>query len=78
MCPPGETFYLKVNGWPIFAKGANMVPLRVAHSAMTKGVVSDAVQHAVGANMNMIRVWGGGHYEVGDGRTDLKLLLRVG
>lgn len=63
-CPPGETYYFKVNGWPVFAKGANMMPLRVVQTAMTKGAVSDLIQHAVGANMNMIRVWGGGHYQV--------------
>jgi beta-mannosidase len=62
--PPGETFYIKVNGLPIFAKGSNMVPLRVLHSNMTRGMIADVIQHALCANMNMIRVWGGGHYQV--------------
>jgi beta-mannosidase len=61
---PGETFYIKVNGLPIFAKGSNMVPLRVLHSSMTRGMIADTIQHALGANMNMIRIWGGGHYQV--------------
>ncbi|KAH8418053.1 hypothetical protein KR222_010989 [Zaprionus bogoriensis] len=60
----GRTFYFRVNDHPIFAKGANYVP---ASTLPELSADSDAVQHllkaAQQANMNMIRVWGGGLYE---------------
>lgn len=55
---------------PIFAKGANLVPLRVVHSQMTKGVVADTIDYALATNMNMIRIWGGGTYQVCGTRCD--------
>jgi hypothetical protein len=62
----GETYYFKVNGVPIFAKGANLVPLRVIASAVTKGVIQDTMDYALATNMNMIRIWGGGSYMVSE------------
>lgn len=58
----GESFQFLVNGAPVFAKGANWIP---AHSFVNEGVdlMRDALQSAQAANMNMIRVWGGGIYE---------------
>ncbi len=59
----GESFYLKVNGHPVFMKGANYIPSdsflnNTAHHQYQK-IFDDAVS----ANMNMLRVWGGGIYE---------------
>lgn len=59
----GESFYFELNGVPVFAKGANYIPNdnflpRVSRQQYEK-VISDAVD----ANMNMLRVWGGGIYE---------------
>jgi len=59
----GKTFYFKVNGSPVFIKGANYIPQdnfvpRVTDSAY-RALIRDAKQ----ANMNMLRVWGGGIYE---------------
>lgn len=59
----GQSLYVKVNGVPVFLKGANYIP---QHSFVTE--VSDddyrqIIQRAVESNMNMIRVWGGGIYE---------------
>lgn len=59
----GKTFYFKVNGHPIFAKGGNYIP---QDNFLTR--VSDSSYHRViadvkAANMNMLRVWGGGVYE---------------
>ncbi|MCX6307054.1 MAG: glycoside hydrolase family 2 protein [Bacteroidetes bacterium] len=59
----GRSFYFKVNNVPVFVKGANYIPQdnfvpRVKDSAY-RALVSDAKK----ANMNMLRVWGGGIYE---------------
>ncbi len=59
----GESLYLKLNGIPLFMKGANYIP---QHSFVTE--VSDedyerVIENAVLSNMNMLRVWGGGMYE---------------
>ncbi|WP_302304942.1 beta-mannosidase [Culturomica massiliensis] len=59
----GETFYFELNGVPVFAKGANYIPNdaflpRVSRSDYEK-VIADATE----ANMNMLRIWGGGIYE---------------
>ena len=59
----GESFQFVVNGRPIFAKGANWVP---AHSFTTRLCRADYerdVSAAVEANMNCLRLWGGGIYE---------------
>ncbi|EDV47740.2 uncharacterized protein Dere_GG12165 [Drosophila erecta] len=60
----GKTFFFRVNGHPIFMKGANYVP---AHTLPELSADADAVTYllkaAHEANMNMIRVWGGGLYE---------------
>ncbi len=59
----GECFQFTVNGRAVFAKGANWVP---AHSFVNEGeaMIPDLLDSAVEANMNMLRVWGGGIYEV--------------
>lgn len=59
----GESFQFTVNGRAVFAKGANWIP---AHSFVNKGVAlyEDLLDSAVEAHMNMIRVWGGGIYEL--------------
>ena len=59
----GESFYFELNGVPAFMKGANYVP-----QSSFPGVVSDnhykqLISDAKEANMNMLRVWGGGIYE---------------
>ncbi len=58
----GESFQFVVNGIPVFAKGANWIP---SHSFVNEGeaLTRDALASAQAANMNMIRVWGGGIYE---------------
>ncbi|EEY61220.1 beta-mannosidase, putative [Phytophthora infestans T30-4] len=59
----GKTFYFKINRVPIFIKGANWIPTD-SFSTRTK---ASTVRHLLGsvraANMNMVRVWGGGRYE---------------
>ncbi|KAH8338753.1 hypothetical protein KR059_010811 [Drosophila kikkawai] len=60
----GRTFFFRVNGHPIFTKGANYIP---AHTLPELSAETESVEYllkaAHQANMNMIRVWGGGLYE---------------
>jgi hypothetical protein len=48
----------------LYAKGANLIPFHVLSTAVTERGVRDLLQSAVDANMNMIRIWGGGLYQV--------------
>ncbi len=59
----GESFYFKLNGVPIFAKGSNMIPLNFFQERVKKQDISRVLDAAIGANMNMLRVWGGGIYQ---------------
>jgi beta-mannosidase len=58
----GESFHFVVNGVPVFAKGSNMIPLDIFASKTTPADLRAMVADAVAANMNMLRVWGGGLY----------------
>jgi beta-mannosidase len=59
----GRSFAFVVNGVRIFCKGANWVPADSFPSRITSKRYEDLVMSAVRANMNMLRVWGGGFYE---------------
>ena len=59
----GNQFRFKINGAPIFAKGANWIPADSFITRVTKKDIDFYVKAAKTANMNMLRVWGGGHYE---------------
>ncbi len=60
----GESFYFTLNGVKLFAKGANWVPPdSFIPRAIRQGKYPMLLQAARDANMNMIRVWGGGIYE---------------
>ena len=62
----GETFYFKLNGFPIFAKGANYIPENIFLERVKHEHHVRTIESAVDANMNMLRVWGGGVYETDD------------
>jgi len=60
----GESFYFLLNGVPIFAKGANWIPVDSFIPRGKKiGLYHKNLKYAKEANMNFIRVWGGGIYE---------------
>ncbi|AZL60400.1 glycoside hydrolase family 2 protein [Tabrizicola piscis] len=59
----GRSFGFRVNGRDVFARGANWIPADALSGRITVDAVRDLLQSAVDANMNMIRVWGGGRYE---------------
>ncbi len=59
----GARFAFKVNGQEIFCRGANWIPADALPSRATPQLTRKLLQAAVDANMNMIRVWGGGYYE---------------
>lgn len=59
----GTSFYFKVNGEPIFMKGANMIPQSVFPSSVSKKQTLDLLVTAKESHMNMLRVWGGGIYQ---------------
>ena len=59
----GEGFGLEVNGVKIFCKGANWIPPDSFMGRVSESRVRRLVDMARQANMNMLRVWGGGYYE---------------
>lgn len=59
----GETFYFKLNGVPVFMKGANYIPSETMLPRRMKATFDRILNDAKTVNMNMIRVWGGGIYE---------------
>ncbi len=58
----GASFYFKLNGVPVFMKGANYIPSDNFLPRMQKEDYKKCVKNAVEVNMNMLRVWGGGVY----------------
>lgn len=59
----GLSLTFVVNGVPVFCKGANWIPSDALPSRQTPAVLEDLLESAVQANMNMLRIWGGGQYE---------------
>ncbi|MCC2610251.1 beta-mannosidase [Neorhizobium petrolearium] len=59
----GSRFAFRINGREIFCRGANWIPADALFSLTSPEKTGDLLRSAVDANMNMIRVWGGGFYE---------------
>jgi beta-mannosidase len=62
----GLSLFFRVNGRDIFAKGANWIPADALPARQTRAAFDDLLTSAAEANMNMLRVWGGGQYESED------------
>ncbi len=62
----GKSFEFVVNGLPVFAKGANVIPLDSFPNRVTPEIHRRLLTAARDAHMNMLRVWGGGYYESDD------------
>jgi beta-mannosidase len=62
----GKSFHFEQNGKPIYCKGANWIPADVFLPRITKDEYRKLLLMAKEANMNMLRVWGGGVYESDD------------
>ena len=61
---PGTRFFRFVlNGVRIFARGANWIPADSFVGAIAAARYERLIERARDANMNMLRVWGGGIYE---------------
>ncbi len=59
----GESFYFKVNGFPLFMKGANYIPQDSFLDQAKEDRYRQVFEDAADANFNMLRIWGGGIYE---------------
>lgn len=59
----GTSYYFKLNDRPVFMKGANYIPQDNLLPRVEKSDYDQTIENAVAANMNMLRVWGGGIYE---------------
>jgi beta-mannosidase len=58
----GISFYYKLNGIPVFMKGANYIPPDNFLPHVSAANYETLVKQAKDAHMNMLRVWGGGVY----------------
>ncbi|GMT46194.1 MAG: beta-mannosidase [bacterium] len=59
----GRSFYVKLNGVPVYMKGANYIPQDNFLPRVSKQKYKALILAAKNAHMNMLRVWGGGTYE---------------
>ncbi len=59
----GRTFYFKLNGVAVFSRGANYIPPDILKPSGHIDKYERVLNDAIGANMNMLRVWGGAIYE---------------
>lgn len=59
----GTPFVVTVNGSPVFVKGVNWIPESVFPGTVRAEHVRTRLEQAVDANVNLVRVWGGGVYE---------------
>jgi len=59
----GTSFYFKLNGHPVFMKGANYIPGDVFLGRVSPEKYEKIILAAKESNYNMLRIWGGGIYE---------------
>ncbi|MBW8001860.1 MAG: glycoside hydrolase family 2 protein [Planctomycetes bacterium] len=59
----GQKFQIEINGQSIYAKGANWIPISMFPGSDSNQDYEKLIKAAADANMNILRVWGGGYYE---------------
>ncbi|XP_029982168.1 beta-mannosidase [Sphaeramia orbicularis] len=60
---PGLSFFFRINSKPVFLKGSNWIPAHAFQDQVTPDILLNLLHSAADANMNALRVWGGGVYE---------------
>ncbi len=58
----GTSFYFRLNGVPVFMKGANVVPPDHFLTRVDSSTIDRLLRDALSCHMNMLRIWGGGVY----------------
>jgi beta-mannosidase len=59
----GERMELRITGKPVYCKGANWIPDDCFPHRVSRQRYEARIRQALSANMNMLRVWGGGLFE---------------
>jgi len=59
----GNRFHFEINSKAIYAKGANWLPASIFAGSPSEADYRKLLTAAADANINMLRVWGGGYYE---------------
>ncbi|WP_051388827.1 glycoside hydrolase family 2 protein [Arthrobacter sp. 35W] len=62
----GTAMYFEVNGERVFIRGVNWIPDDAFPHRVTRERLRDRLTQAKKANINLIRIWGGGIYESDD------------
>ena len=62
----GDAFTVVVNDVPVFVRGVNWIPDDVFADWITRERLAARFRQAADANVNYLRVWGGGRYESED------------
>ncbi|WP_314453716.1 glycosyl hydrolase 2 galactose-binding domain-containing protein [uncultured Microbacterium sp.] len=62
----GTSFRFVVNGEPVWIRGANWIPDDAFVTRVTRERLAQRLDQAEFANMNLLRIWGGGYYESDD------------
>ncbi len=63
IAPEQDVFRFLVNGVRVFAKGANWIPADIIPGRVTRDHLRTLLELAAAAEMNYLRIWGGGCYE---------------
>lgn len=59
----GTPFYFRLNGVPVFMKGANIIPNDIYPTRVGPGKLRQLIEASTECHFNMLRVWGGGIYQ---------------
>ena len=60
----GQAMFVRLNAKEVFMKGANYIPLDNFPNRVPDSWYEYIIKSAADVNMNMLRIWGGGIYEM--------------